>query len=91
MKTLELTATQVRNDFFKILNEVIYLDTSVLVRKAGTDKMAMISPLSSDLEKRKLAMSRIDKIREKTKIKKSELDELVRMSRKELEDRGRIL
>lgn len=44
MKTLRVSATQARNNFFTLLNQVMYEDTSIIIEKTGTKRNAVLMP-----------------------------------------------
>ena len=52
MKTIRISATNARNNFFTLLNRVLYEDVNLIIEKAGTDKVAVVSSTKSfDLKK----------------------------------------
>lgn len=44
MKTIRVSATQARNNFFDLLNQVIYEGAQVIVEKAGTKRNVRFIP-----------------------------------------------
>lgn len=55
MKTIRVSATEARNDFFTLLNKVIYSDAKVIIKKAGADRGAVLTAsevIDKTIEKR---------------------------------------
>jgi len=44
MKTIRVSATNARNNFFNLLNQVMYENTRVIINKAGVKNEAVIEP-----------------------------------------------
>ncbi len=44
MKTVRVSATHARNNFFDLLNQVMYEGVQVIVQKAGTKREVVIQP-----------------------------------------------
>lgn len=44
MKTIRMSATQARNNFFNLLNQVMYEGVQVIIGKAGTKKEVILMP-----------------------------------------------
>lgn len=51
MKTIHVSATDARNNFFQLLNQVMYEGVRVIIGKAGTNREVMLEPKTSDEEK----------------------------------------
>lgn len=47
MKTIRISATDARNNFFNLLNQVLYEDVRVVIEKAGANKEAVLLPKES--------------------------------------------
>lgn len=62
MKTIRISATDARNNFFNLLNQVLYEDTRIIIEKAGVKKEAV---LETKVSKKKEDEKRM-KILEKT-------------------------
>jgi prevent-host-death family protein len=43
MNTIRVSATEARNDFFTLLNKVIFGDTRVVIEKAGADREVILT------------------------------------------------
>ena len=50
MKTIRISATEARNDFFTLLNKVIFGETTVIINKAGADREAVLSVATTDAD-----------------------------------------
>ncbi len=50
MKTIRVSATNARNNFFNLLNQVMYEDLQVIIGKAGTDKEVVLKEKTSSKE-----------------------------------------
>lgn len=48
MKTIRISATEARNNFFNLLNQVMYEGTQVIIGKTGTDKEVVLMPKASE-------------------------------------------
>jgi len=44
MKTIRVSATDARNNFFNLLNQVMYENLQVIIEKAGTEKKVVLMP-----------------------------------------------
>jgi prevent-host-death family protein len=52
MKTIRLSATEARNNFFQILNQVMYEGVRVIINKVGTNKQVVLqSTMEEDKKK----------------------------------------
>lgn len=60
MKTIRVSATNARNNFFQLLNQVIYEDSQVIIGKAGTDRQVVLSPQESKEKEHKETMRILD-------------------------------
>lgn len=47
MKTIRISATEARNNFFNLLNQVLYEGVQVIIGKAGTDREVVLMPKES--------------------------------------------
>lgn len=61
MKTIIMSATNARNDFFNLLNQVMYEDIQVIIGKAGTDKKVVLMPKTSKEKEHEETMKILDK------------------------------
>lgn len=50
MKTIRISATDARNNFFQLLNQVMYEDLQVIIGKAGTDREVVLKEKTSSKE-----------------------------------------
>lgn len=54
MKTIRVSVTSARNNFFQLLNQVMYEGLQVVIGKAGTDREVVLkekTPLKEEYEK----------------------------------------
>jgi prevent-host-death family protein len=50
MKTIRVSATDARNNFFNLLNQVMYENLQVIIGKAGTDREVVLKEKTSSKE-----------------------------------------
>jgi len=61
MRTIRVSATEARNNFFNLLNQVIYEGVQVIIQKAGVAKKVILMPKTEKEEEHEKTMKILKK------------------------------